>query len=92
MLHNLSQTTVYPPFFFREGHRNLASVKSISDTSAALLLSAIGDVQGFESEAMLVSYLGIALQRSLSPLVKTVENLHLKQRAERVQDSDECWW
>lgn len=35
--------------------------------SAAILLSVIGEVQGFESEAMLESYLGIALPRSLSP-------------------------
>lgn len=35
--------------------------------SAAILLSVIGEVQGFESKAMRASYWGIAVLHSLSP-------------------------
>ncbi len=41
------------------GHKNLKSIKGIGDTSAAILLSIIGDIDDFESEGKLASYFGI---------------------------------
>jgi transposase len=42
-----------------KGHRNLVSIKGIGDRSAAILLSAIGDVNDFENESKLFAYFGI---------------------------------
>ena len=42
-----------------KGHENLVSIKGIGDRSAAILLSAIGDVNDFEDESKLFSYFGI---------------------------------
>ena len=41
------------------GHSNLKSIKGIGDVSASILLSVIGDVNDFEDEGKLASYLGI---------------------------------
>lgn len=41
------------------GHSNLKSIKGIGDVSASILLSVIGDVNDFENEGKLASYLGI---------------------------------
>ncbi len=42
-----------------EGHKNLVSIKGIGDRSAAILLSAIGDINNFADESRLFSYFGI---------------------------------
>jgi len=42
-----------------KGHQNLVSIKGIGDRSAAILLSAIGDVNDFENESKLFAYFGI---------------------------------
>merc|ERR1712232_5538 len=42
-----------------DGHKNLVSIKGIGERSAAILLSAIGDVNDFEEESKLFSYFGI---------------------------------
>lgn len=42
-----------------EGHKNLVSIKGVGDRSAAILLSAIGDVNDFEDESKLFAYFGI---------------------------------
>ncbi len=42
-----------------EGHQNLTSIKGIGRTSATILLSVIGDIADFDSEAKLASYFGI---------------------------------
>ena len=42
-----------------EGHKSLKSIKGISDTGAAIFLSAIGDVNDFRDEKSLFSYFGI---------------------------------
>jgi len=41
------------------GHKNLVSIKGIGDRSAAILLSAIGDVNDFDDESKLFAYFGI---------------------------------
>jgi len=41
------------------GHENLKSIKGIGDNGAAILLSAIGDINDFPSEKKLASYFGI---------------------------------
>ena len=43
----------------QEGHENLTSIKGIGKTSSSILLSVIGDVNDFEDEGKLASYLGI---------------------------------
>lgn len=41
------------------GHRNLTSIKGISDTGAAIFLTTIGNIQDFKDEKALSSYFGI---------------------------------
>ena len=43
----------------QEGHKNLTSIKGIGKTSASILLSVIGDVNDFDDEGKLASYIGI---------------------------------
>lgn len=42
-----------------EGHQSSVSIKGIGDRSAAILLSAIGDVNDFDNESKLFAYFGI---------------------------------
>lgn len=42
-----------------EGYKNLVSIKGIGERSAAILLSAIGNVNDFENESKLFGYFGI---------------------------------
>lgn len=42
-----------------EGHKNLVSIKGIGDRSAAILLSAIGNINDFANESKLFAYFGI---------------------------------
>jgi len=49
-----------------EGHQGLKSIKGISDTGAAIFLSAIGDVNDFRDEKALFSYFGIIPRVSVS--------------------------
>jgi len=42
-----------------KGHKNLVSIKGIGERSAAILLSAIGDVNDFADESKLSAYFGI---------------------------------
>lgn len=48
------------------GHQGLKSIKGISDTGAAIFLSAIGDVNDFRDEKALFSYFGIIPRISVS--------------------------
>jgi transposase len=41
------------------GHKNLVSIKGISDTGATVFLNTIGDIKNFRDEKALASYLGI---------------------------------
>jgi len=49
-----------------KGHKSLKSIKGISDTGAAIFLSAIGDVNDFRDEKALFSYFGIVPRVSVS--------------------------
>jgi len=49
-----------------DGHKSLKSIKGISDTGAAIFLSAIGDVNDFRDEKALFSYFGIIPRVSIS--------------------------
>ena len=49
-----------------EGFNNLHSIKGIGERSASILLSAIGDINDFESESKLSSYFGIVPKVSQS--------------------------
>jgi transposase len=49
-----------------EGYKNLVSIKGIGERSAAILLSAIGDVNDFADESKLFSYFGIVPRVSQS--------------------------
>lgn len=42
-----------------DGHKNLTSIKGISDIGATIFLNTIGDIKNFESEKQLASYFGI---------------------------------
>jgi len=42
-----------------KGHKNLVSIKGVGERSAAILLSAIGDVNDFADESKLFAYFGI---------------------------------
>jgi len=42
-----------------EGHKNLTSIKGIGDTSAAIFLNTIGNINDFKDEKALASYFGI---------------------------------
>lgn len=41
------------------GHKNLTSIKGISDTGAVVFLNTIGDIKDFKNEKALASYFGI---------------------------------
>jgi transposase len=41
------------------GHKNLTSIKGISDTGAAIFLNTIGNINDFKDEKALASYFGI---------------------------------
>lgn len=58
-----------------EGYTNLVSIKGIGERSAAILLSAIGDINDFENESKLFSYFGI---------VPRVSNSNETQRSGRI--------
>jgi len=49
-----------------DGHKSLKSIKGISDTGAAIFLSAIGNVNDFRDEKALFSYFGIIPRVSVS--------------------------
>jgi transposase len=53
------ETTIHEEGPKQEGHENLTSIKGIGKTSGSILLSVIGDVNDFEDEGKLASYLGI---------------------------------
>ncbi|MBZ0103993.1 MAG: IS110 family transposase [Sulfuricella denitrificans] len=59
----------------QDGHKNLTSIKGIGKTSASILLSVIGDVNDFEDEGKLASYLG---------LVPRVSNSNETERSGRI--------
>lgn len=42
-----------------EGHKNLKSIKGISDTGATIFINTIGDINDFKDEKALASYFGI---------------------------------
>lgn len=48
------------------GHKNLTSIKGISDTGATIFLNAIGNVNDFKDEKSLASYFGIVPRVYLS--------------------------
>lgn len=53
------ETTIHEEGPKQDGHKNLTSIKGIGKTSASILLSVIGDINDFEDEGKLASYLGI---------------------------------
>jgi transposase len=57
------------------GHENLMSIKGIGPVSAAVLLSAIGDIQDFSDPGKLAAYLG---------LVPRVQNSNETERSGRI--------
>lgn len=58
-----------------EGYKNLVSIKGIGERSAAILLSAIGDIKDFADESKLFSYFG---------MVPRVSNSNETQRSGRI--------
>ncbi len=58
-----------------KGHKNLTSIKGIGERSAAILLSAIGDINDFADEGKLSAYFGI---------VPRVSNSNETQRSGRI--------
>ena len=49
-----------------EGHKNLTSIKGIGGLSVGILLSIIGNIDGFADEGKLAAYLGIVPRISIS--------------------------
>lgn len=69
------ETTIHEEGPKQEGHKNLTSIKGIGKTSASILLSVIGDINDFEDEGKLASYLG---------LVPRVSNSNETERSGRI--------
>ena len=69
------ESTIHEEGPKQEGHKNLTSIKGIGKTSASILLSVIGNVNDFEDEGKLASYLG---------LVPRVSNSNETERSGRI--------
>ena len=69
------ESTIHEEGPKQEGHTNLTSIKGIGKTSASILLSVIGDVNDFENEGKIASYLG---------LVPRVSNSNETERSGRI--------